>query len=60
MIEIVKVTWIDAQRLETTLCDEEEMKSIEPIECDIVGFAKRKVWKLAISGNIPKINAMEK
>jgi len=38
MIKIVKVKWSDAQRIETSLWDEEEIKEIEPIECEIVGF----------------------
>ena len=38
MIKIVKVKWLDAQRIETSLWDEEEIKEIEPIECEIVGF----------------------
>ena len=37
-VEIVKVTWIDAQRVELSLWDEKEVKEIEPKECDIVGF----------------------
>ncbi len=36
--EIVKVTWIDAQRLELGVIQREEIPTIEPIECDIVGF----------------------
>jgi len=38
MTKIVKVKWSDAQRIETSLWDEEEIKEIEPIECEIVGF----------------------
>ncbi len=37
-MEIVKITWIDAQRLEIGCQDVNEMKNIQPIECDIVGF----------------------
>jgi len=37
-MKIVKVTWIDAQRVETSLWDEKEVEEIEPMECDIVGF----------------------
>jgi len=36
--KIVKLTWVDAQRIETSLWDENEVRGIEPIECDIVGF----------------------
>ncbi len=38
MKEIVKITWIDAQRVETSLWDVNEVGEIDPIECDIVGF----------------------
>ncbi len=38
MKKIVRITWIDAQRIETSLWDEKEVEKIEPIECDIVGF----------------------
>lgn len=37
-MKIVKVTWIDAQRLEHSIWDEKEVEEINPIECDIVGF----------------------
>jgi len=36
--EIVKVTWIDAQRLELGVIQESEFQDIKPIPCDIVGF----------------------
>jgi len=36
--EILKVTWIDAQRLELGVIQDEELPDIQPIECDIVGF----------------------
>lgn len=37
--EIVKVTWIDAQRIELGgIIQEDELPEIEPIPCDIVGF----------------------
>lgn len=38
MNEIVKVTWIDAQRLEVGVIQNEELPEIKPINCDIVGF----------------------
>lgn len=38
MNEIVKITWIDAQRLEIGVQDVLSIKEVEPIECDIVGF----------------------
>ena len=38
MNEIVKITWIDAQRLEIGVQDIISLKDVEPIECDIVGF----------------------
>ena len=38
MKEIVKVTWIDAQRLELGVMQMEELPNLKPIECDIVGF----------------------
>lgn len=38
MKEIVKVTWIDAQRLELGVIQENELPDIKPIPCDIVGF----------------------
>jgi len=38
MNEIVKVTWIDAQRIELGVIQEEDFPDIKPIPCDIVGF----------------------
>ncbi len=38
MNEIVKVTWIDAQRLELGVIQMEELPDIQPVECDIIGF----------------------
>ena len=38
MDEIVKVTWIDAQRLELGVIQDEELPDIKPIPCDIIGF----------------------
>lgn len=38
MDEIVKVTWIDAQRLELGVMQMEEVPNLKPINCDIVGF----------------------
>lgn len=38
MNEIVKVTWIDAQRLELGVIQDEELPDIKPIPCDIIGF----------------------
>ena len=38
MNEIVKVTWIDAQRLELGVIQMNELPDIKPIPCDIVGF----------------------
>ncbi|KKN40567.1 hypothetical protein LCGC14_0732030 [marine sediment metagenome] len=38
MNEIVKVTWIDAQRLELGVIQVEELPDIKPIPCDIIGF----------------------
>ncbi len=38
MNEIVKVTWIDAQRLELGIIQSEELPDLKPIECEIVGF----------------------
>jgi hypothetical protein len=38
MREPVIITWIDAQRIETGLQFDEDIKEIEPIECDIIGF----------------------
>ncbi len=37
-MEIVKVTWIDAQRLELGIIQREELPDLKPIPCDIVGF----------------------
>ena len=36
--EIVKVKWIDAQRLELGVLQKEEFSEIEPLPCEIVGF----------------------
>ena len=38
MNEIVKVTWLDAQRLELGCYQNEELPDLEPIEGEIVGF----------------------
>ncbi len=38
MMEIVKVTWIDAQRLELGVMQMNELPDIKPINCNIVGF----------------------
>ena len=38
MNEIVKVTWIDAQRLELGCYQNEELPDLQPIEGYIVGF----------------------
>lgn len=38
MNEIVKVTWIDAQRLELGVIQGGELPDLKPINCDIVGF----------------------
>ena len=38
MNEIVKVTWIDAQRLELGVIQNEELPDLQPIEGYIVGF----------------------
>ncbi len=37
-MEIVKVTWIDAQRLELGVIQDDELPDIKPIPCDIIGF----------------------
>jgi len=36
--EIVKVTWIDAQRIELGVIQDEELPDVQPIEGSIVGF----------------------
>ena len=36
--EIVKVTWIDAQRLELGIIQKHEFAEVEPVACSIVGF----------------------
>ena len=38
MNEIVKVTWIDAQRLELGVIQSEELPDLKPIIGEIVGF----------------------
>ena len=38
MNEIVKVTWIDAQRVELGVQHQEDIADLQPIPCDIVGF----------------------
>lgn len=38
MNEIVKVEWIDAQRLELGVIQREELPDLKPIPCEIVGF----------------------
>jgi len=37
-MDIVKVTWLDAQRLELGCYQKEELPDLEPIEEEIVGF----------------------
>ena len=36
--EIVRVTWIDAQRIELRVQQQEDLQDLQPIPCDIVGF----------------------
>lgn len=36
--EVVKVTWIDAQRLELGIIQKHEFAEVEPLDCSIVGF----------------------
>lgn len=36
--KIVKITWIDAQKLELGCQDIASIKEVNPIECSIVGF----------------------
>ncbi len=36
--EIVRVTWIDAQRVELGVQHQEDIEDLHPIPCDIVGF----------------------
>ena len=36
--EIVKITWLDAERLELGVIQDEELPDIKPIPCDIIGF----------------------
>lgn len=38
MEEILKVTWIDAQRLELGVLQKGDLPDLKPINCDIVGF----------------------
>ncbi len=38
MNEIVKITWLDAQRLELGCYQREELPDLQPIEGEIVGF----------------------
>ncbi len=37
-MKIVKVTWIDAQRLELGVQHQEDIADLQPIPCNIVGF----------------------
>lgn len=37
-MEIVKVTWLDAQRLELGCIQDDELPDLQPIPCDIIGF----------------------
>ena len=38
MNEIVKIKWIDAQRLELGIVQKEELSDLKATECEIVGF----------------------
>ena len=38
MEEIVKVRWLDAQKIEVRIIQDHELKDINPIPCEIVGF----------------------
>jgi len=38
MNEIVRVTWLDAQRVEFGVQHQEDISDLQPIPCDIVGF----------------------
>lgn len=44
--DIVKVRWIDAQRLELGIVQKEEFSEIEPVACEIVGHRifENKEW----------------
>jgi len=37
-MQIVKITWIDAQRIDVGLQPIENLKDTTPVECEIVGF----------------------
>lgn len=37
-IRIIKVTWLDAQKIDVGLEDIENLKDIKPVLCEIVGF----------------------
>ena len=44
--DIVKVRWIDAQRLELGIIQKKEFEEIEPLACEIVGHRifENKEW----------------
>jgi len=44
--DIVKVRWIDAQRLELGIIQKKEFEEIEPLPCEIVGHRifENKEW----------------
>lgn len=44
--EIVKIRWIDAQRLELGIIQKNEFSEIEPLPCEIIGFKifENKKW----------------
>ncbi len=37
-MKIVKITWLDAQRVELGVQHQEDIADLQPIPCDIVGF----------------------
>ncbi len=37
-MKIVRVTWLDAQRVELGVQHQEDIADLQPIPCDIVGF----------------------
>ena len=44
--DIVKVRWIDAQRLELGIIQKNEFSEVEPLACEIIGFKifENKEW----------------
>ena len=67
-MKIIKVTWLDAQRIDVGLQPIENLKDTIPVECEIVGFLVNETKDIVIlaqeywknDGMVKYINAIPK